>query len=104
MSDPSADAALAAAREQLLGAAKGAAAVRAFFDPATSTISYVVHDPATMRGAVLDSVLDYDAASGRTSTASAEAIVANVRESGITNDWLLETHADRRSTRLTSSH
>ena len=93
MSDPSADPALAAAREQLLGAAKGAAAVRAFFDPATSTISYVVHDPATMRGAVIDSVLDYDAASGRTSTASAEAIVAHVRESGITIDWLLETHA-----------
>ncbi|MGL3822198.1 MBL fold metallo-hydrolase [Sphingopyxis sp. R3-92] len=93
MSDPIADPALAAAHAQLLSAAKGAAVVRAFFDPATSTISYVVHDPATMRGAVIDSVLDYDAASGRTSTASAEAIVAHVREAGIAIDWLLETHA-----------
>ncbi|GAA0860662.1 MBL fold metallo-hydrolase [Sphingopyxis soli] len=93
MIDPTTDAALATARAQLADAAKGAAAVRAFFDPATSTISYVVHDPVTMRGAVIDSVLDYDAAAGRTSTASAEAIVAYVREAGIAIDWLLETHA-----------
>jgi glyoxylase-like metal-dependent hydrolase (beta-lactamase superfamily II) len=93
MSEPMADRALAAAHEQLAGTAKGAAAVRAFFDPATSTISYVVHDPATMRGAVIDSVLDFDAASGRTSTASAEAIVAYVQGAGIAIDWLLETHA-----------
>lgn len=93
MSAGSGDAALAAARAQLLGSAKDMAAVRAFFDPATSTISYVVHDPATMRGAVIDSVLDYDAASGRTSTTSAKAIAAYVREAGIGIDWLLETHA-----------
>lgn len=93
MSDPARDEALEAAHAQLLGIAKGGAAVRAFFDPATSTISYVVHDPATMRGAVIDSVLDFDAASGRTSTASAEAIVAYVRDTGIGIDWLLETHA-----------
>lgn len=93
MTAPGDDAALAAARAQLLAAPKGAAAVRAFFDPATSTISYVVHDSATMRGAVIDSVLDYDAASGRTSTASAEAIIAYVRDAGIGIDWLLETHA-----------
>jgi glyoxylase-like metal-dependent hydrolase (beta-lactamase superfamily II) len=93
MSMANADPALAAAREQLVGTAKGTTSVRAFFDPATSTISYVVHDPATMRGAVIDSVLDYDAASGRTSARSAEAIVAHVREVGITIDWLLETHA-----------
>lgn len=93
MSAPNADLVLAVAREQLLGTANGTAAVRAFFDPATSTISYVVHDRATMRGAVIDSVLDYDAASGRTSTTSADAIVAYVREAGISIDWLLETHA-----------
>ncbi len=92
MNRPVSDAALSAASAQLGNAAKGIAAVRAFFDPATSTISYVVHDPVTMRGAVIDSVLDYDAASGRTSTASAEAIVAHVREAGIAIDWLLETH------------
>jgi len=93
MSEPVADKALAAAHVQLLGTPKGAAAVRAFFDPATSTISYVVHDLATMRGAVIDSVLDFDAASGRTSTASAEAIVSYVQGAGIAIDWLLETHA-----------
>ena len=93
MSAGNGDAALAAARAQLLGSAKDMATVRAFFDPATSTISYVVHDPATMRGAVIDSVLDYDAASGRTSTASAKVIAAYVREAGIGIDWLLETHA-----------
>ena len=87
------DVALAAATAQLLAVPKGAAAVRAFFDPATSTISYVVHDPATMRGAVIDSILDYDAAAGRTSTASAEAIAEHVRAAGISIDWLLETHA-----------
>ncbi|MBL8651276.1 MAG: MBL fold metallo-hydrolase [Sphingopyxis sp.] len=93
MSAAKPDPALAAAHEQIAASAKGAAVVRAFFDPATSTISYVVHDPATMRGAVIDSVLDYEAASGRTSTKSAEAIVAYVREAGIAIDWLLETHA-----------
>lgn len=93
MSEPLTDKALAAAHAQLADTATGAAAVRAFFDPATSTISYVVHDPATMRGAVIDSVLDFDAASGRTSTASAEAIVTYVQGAGIAIDWLLETHA-----------
>ncbi|MGL3819677.1 MBL fold metallo-hydrolase [Sphingopyxis sp. R3-92] len=87
------DAALASATDQLRGTAKGAAAVHAFFDPSTSTISYVVHDPATMRGAVIDSVLDYEAAAGRTSTTSAEAIADYVRATGIVIDWLLETHA-----------
>jgi glyoxylase-like metal-dependent hydrolase (beta-lactamase superfamily II) len=93
MSGAGEDAALAAAREQLIRTARARAAVRAFFDPATSTISYVVHDPVTMRGAVIDSVLDYDAVSGRTATSSAEAIVAYVRDAGIALDWLLETHA-----------
>ena len=87
------DPALAAASAQLASTARGAAVVKGFFDPATSTISYVVHDPLTMRGAVIDSVLDYDAASGRTSTRSAEAIANHVRAEGISIDWLLETHA-----------
>src|SRR3546814_2902715 len=84
------DLALAAASAQLASTARGAAVVKGFFDPATSTISYVVHDPLTMRGAVIDSVLDYDAASGRTSTRSAEAIANHVRSEGISIDWLLE--------------
>lgn len=87
------DGALAAATTQLLAVPKGAAVVRAFFDAVTSTISYVVHDPVTMRAAIIDSVLDYDPAAGRTSTASAETLLAYVRETGLVIDWLLETHA-----------
>jgi glyoxylase-like metal-dependent hydrolase (beta-lactamase superfamily II) len=66
--------------------------VQSFFDMATNTASYVVHDPATKRGAVIDSVLDFNAAVGRTSTASSDAMIAAVRRSGLTIDWLLETH------------
>lgn len=66
--------------------------VKAFFDSATSTWSYVVSDPATQRCAIIDSVLDYDAAAGRTSHTSAECLIAYVREQGLTVDWLLETH------------
>lgn len=66
--------------------------VEAFFDPATFTWSYVVSDPATQHCAILDSVLDYDAAAGRTRTASADRLLAYVREQGLTVDWLLETH------------
>jgi glyoxylase-like metal-dependent hydrolase (beta-lactamase superfamily II) len=71
----------------------GASVIEAFFDEATSTFSYVVHDPATGRAAIVDSVLDYDQASGRTSTASADRIVAYAKQKGLTVDWLLETHA-----------
>lgn len=68
------------------------AVVTPFFDPATFTYSYVVADPATQRCAIIDSVLDYEAASGRTSYAGAERIVDHVRTQGLTVDWLLETH------------
>ncbi len=67
-------------------------AVTTFFDPATSTYSYVVRDPASQSCVIIDSVLDYDPASGRTSTQSAEDIVAFVREQQLTVEWLLETH------------
>ena len=66
--------------------------VEAFFDPATYTYSYVVSDPETRHCAIIDSVLDYDPASGRTSRASADRLIAHVREEGLTVDWLLETH------------
>ena len=66
--------------------------VQAFFDEPTFTASYVVHDPETRRAAVIDSVLDFDPPSGRTGTASADAIVAYVEAAGLTVDWLLETH------------
>ena len=67
--------------------------VRAFFDEATFTASYVVHHPATRRAAIIDPVLDYDPASGRTSHRSAEAMAAYVESERLTVDWLLETHA-----------
>jgi glyoxylase-like metal-dependent hydrolase (beta-lactamase superfamily II) len=66
--------------------------VKAFFDEATFTISYVVSDPATKKAAIVDSVLDYDPKSGRTTTDSADAVIAYVREQGLDVDWILETH------------
>ncbi len=67
-------------------------AVKAFFDSATNTITYVVRDPAGTRCAIVDSVLDFDYASGRTDTRSADAVIAWVQEQGLTVDWILETH------------
>ena len=66
--------------------------VEGFFDPATWTLSYLVLDAASNRCALIDSVLDYDPKSGRTSTESADKLIARVRELGATVDWLLETH------------
>ena len=66
--------------------------VKAFFHEPTFTASYVVHDPATSRAAIIDSVLDFNQPSGRTSSESADAIIAYVRETGLTVDYLFETH------------
>lgn len=66
--------------------------VEGFFDPATWTVSYIVLDNRTKHCALVDSVLDYDPKSGRTSTASADKLVARVRELGATVEWILETH------------
>jgi len=67
-------------------------AVKGFFDPATNTISYVVHEPESDRAAIVDPVLDFDHRSGRTTTALADAVVAYVRERRLAIDWILETH------------
>ena len=67
--------------------------IAGFFDEATFTISYVVHDPSTVRAAVIDSVLDYDCAAGRTSFRSADRIVEYVVKNKLDVDWLIETHA-----------
>ena len=67
--------------------------VAAFFDEQTFTASYVVSDRATKRGAIIDSVWNFDHASGRTSFKSADAIIAHVEANGLTVDWILETHA-----------
>ena len=66
--------------------------VSAFFDEATFTVSYVVADPTTGRAAVVDPVLDFDPASGRTSTTSADKVIAFVKSENLGIDWILETH------------
>jgi len=90
---PVPDVALAKADAQIAGPQAGAPVIKAFFDLPTFTVTYVVHDPASCRAAIIDSVLDYDPASGRTSHSSADAVIAYTLESGLTVDWLLETHA-----------
>ncbi len=66
--------------------------IEGFFDPATWTVSYLVLDTRTMTCAIVDSVLDYDPKSGRTGTASADRLIARVRELNATLQWILETH------------
>lgn len=77
---------------QIVAAESHAPQIKAFFHGATFTATYVVHDPKSRCAAIIDSVLDYDAAAGRTSTVAADAIIAYVREQGLTVEWLLETH------------
>ena len=67
--------------------------IEAFFDHATSTVTYVAHAGDGSACAVIDPVLDYDPKAGRTSTASAERVGAFVREHSLQVAWLLETHA-----------
>lgn len=66
--------------------------VTAFFDPITNTVSYVVADPATRRCAVIDSLLDFDQASGRTATHSADLMVTHIRLKKLSVDWIIDTH------------
>ena len=89
------DSALQAAKAQIEAACAvaGKPVIQTFFDEPTFTATHVVHDPSTRRAAIIDSVLDFDQAAGRTSHASADAIIAYVHEQKLTVDWLLETHA-----------
>lgn len=90
------DSPLVAATAQVERAFADAAArpsIAGFFDEATFTISYVVHDPATNEAAIIDSVLDYEAASGRTSFASADRIIEYITTNNLKVMWLIETHA-----------
>lgn len=63
-----------------------------FFDEATNTISYIVKDPASRACAIIDSVMDFDYASGRISHVHADAMIAHIREHDWTLEWLIETH------------
>ena len=67
--------------------------VQPFLHADSGTWSYVVHAPAGTSAAIIDPVLDYDAASARTSAASAQALVDYVAAHALSVDWLLETHA-----------
>jgi len=67
--------------------------VKAFFDHDTFTVSYVIRDPDSNKAAILDSVLDFDPKSGRTSTKSADGLLAYVRDNKLDIEWILETHA-----------
>lgn len=69
------------------------ATIKSFFDPATFTATHVVSCPVTGTAAIIDSVLDYDPKSGRTSNASADRVLQYVREKGLAVEWHLETHA-----------
>ena len=89
MSDP----VIAAAAEIVQQADPAAVQVRSFFDEATFTVTHVLSDPATGKAAIIDSVLDFDPASGRTSTSSADAVIAYIRDKDLEVEWLLETHA-----------
>ncbi|MBA4305247.1 MAG: MBL fold metallo-hydrolase [Sphingopyxis sp.] len=68
-------------------------AVQAFFDDATNTVSYIVHDPETKKAAIIDPVLDFTPRNGRISTSSADALLAAAKVQGLDIIYLLETHA-----------
>lgn len=67
--------------------------IKGFYDPATSTVSYVVYETNGCACAIIDPVLDYDASAARISTHSADLIAEFVQAQGLTVQWLLETHA-----------
>jgi glyoxylase-like metal-dependent hydrolase (beta-lactamase superfamily II) len=67
--------------------------VQAFFDHATNTVSYIVHDPATKKAAIIDPVLDFTPRNGRIATTSADALLATAKAQGLEIVYLLETHA-----------
>ncbi|MFW2076489.1 MBL fold metallo-hydrolase [Acinetobacter sp. ULE_I010] len=66
--------------------------VQDFFDENTNTFSYVVSDPITKHCAIIDSVLDYDAASASTSTVNADRIITYIQQHALSVEWILETH------------
>jgi glyoxylase-like metal-dependent hydrolase (beta-lactamase superfamily II) len=72
---------------------RAAPQIRAFFDQATNTISYLVSDPVTRRAAVIDPVLDFDQRDGTVDVRSVEAILAAANEDRLSIEWVLETHA-----------
>jgi len=66
--------------------------VKAFFDPETFTLSYVVHDPDTRHALVIDPVLNYEPQAAHTSSASADAMLEHISAHDLNVAWILETH------------
>ena len=66
--------------------------VSAHFDAATNTITYIVKDPDSNHCAIIDSVMDIDYAAGRITHEAADALIAEIRNRGLTLDWIIETH------------
>ena len=96
MNGPAADLPLDHAREIIEAALADrtkSPVVKSFFDDQTFTISHVVRDPQSKACAIIDSVLDYDASSGRTMNASAQALIDYIKSESLEVQWLLETHA-----------
>ena len=67
--------------------------VHGLFDPATWTVTYVVYEKPGSACAIIDSVLDYDPKSGRTSHRSADKVIEFVKANDLKLEWILETHA-----------
>jgi len=91
-----ADPHLEQAREQVERVIRGlvqAPVVKTFFDEPTFTASHVVHDPETRKAAIVDSVMDFDQAAGRTSFESANLIIDYLGDEALAVEWVLETHA-----------
>lgn len=89
MSDPHS----ATATRIIEGARASRPTVKTFFDEDTFTATHLVADPTTRKAAIIDSVLDFDPASGRTTRTSADAVIAYVKAQALEVEWLLETHA-----------
>jgi glyoxylase-like metal-dependent hydrolase (beta-lactamase superfamily II) len=90
------DAHLQLAAQQVVRTLRGdirSPVVKTFFDEPTFTATHVVHDPATKTAAIVDSVMDFDQAAGRTSFESADRIIDYMKSESLNVDWLLETHA-----------
>ncbi len=66
--------------------------VTSFFDEGTNAVCHIVRDPGSTACAVVDSILDFDMASGTISHASADAVLAEVARQGLTVEWVIETH------------
>ena len=76
--------------------------IQHFFDNETATFTYVVSDDTSKKCAIIDSVLDYDMFAGKTSTVSADNVIAYIKNHGLIVEWILETHAH--ADHLTGSH